>query len=48
MILVTGTNKRKGISMRKQSQSCWLGLRKIYAEKYKKCWELERNSTRVF
>jgi len=48
MIPVIGTNKRKGISLEKKSQSRWLGLRKIYAEKYKKCWEIERNSTRVF
>jgi len=48
MIPVIGTNKREGISLEKKSQSRWSGLRKIYAEKYKKRWEIERNSTRIF
>ncbi|RKX42839.1 MAG: hypothetical protein DRP33_02650 [Thermotogae bacterium] len=44
MIPVIDTNKRKGISLKKQSQARWLSiqLRQIYAEKYKKRWEIER------
>ena len=44
MIPVIDTNKRKGISLEKQSQARWLGiqLRQIYAEKYKNRWEIER------
>ena len=40
------TNKRRGISLKNQSQARWLGiqLRQMYAEKYKKRWEIERTN----
>jgi len=44
MIPVIDTNKRKGITLEKQSQARWLGiqLRQSYSDKYKKRWEIER------